>query len=102
MCYEGQTLDFQSTALPTELPSLLQPPWPAASMSGLLIKAENPPSSTWGAAGLQRSTSNPQLRMLSRASVEFKTCAAIPLLYAEGAGNGLAKFRYRQIVAGAG
>jgi hypothetical protein len=46
MCHEGQTLDFQSTALPTELPSLLQRPWPAASMSGLLIKAENPPSST--------------------------------------------------------
>ena len=23
MCHEGQTLDFQSTALPTELPSLL-------------------------------------------------------------------------------
>jgi hypothetical protein len=33
-------------------------------MSGLLIKAENPTSSTYGAAGIQRSTSNPQLRML--------------------------------------
>jgi hypothetical protein len=98
MFYEGQTLDFQSTALPTELPSLCKRPWPAASMSGLLI----PAFVYLGRGRLQRSTSNPQLRMLSRASVEFKTCAAIPLLYAEGAGNAPAKFRYRQIVAGAG
>jgi hypothetical protein len=31
---------------------------------------------------------------------EFKSCMAIPLLYAGGAGNGLVKFRCRQIAAG--
>jgi hypothetical protein len=41
MCYEGQTLDFQSTALPTELPSLCKAPRLPARMSGLLTKAEN-------------------------------------------------------------
>ncbi len=34
-------------------------------------------------------------------SVEFKTSAAIRLLFARGADNGFAKFRYRQIVVGA-
>ena len=74
-------VDFQSTALPTELPSLCKRPWPAASMSGLLTKAE--------------------IALRSTHNAEFKTCAAIPRLYAADAGNGLVKFRCRQIAAGA-
>jgi len=54
-------------------------------VSELLTKAEN----------VQRSTRRRSSR-LARIRV------AIPLLYAGGAGNGLAKFRYRQIVAGVG
>ena len=34
-------------------------------------------------------------------SGEFKSCTAIPLLYAGGAGNGRVKFRCHRIAAGA-
>jgi hypothetical protein len=58
---------------------------PPVQVSELLTKAEN----------VQRSTRRRSSR-LARIRV------AIPLLYAGGAGNGLAKSRYRQIVAGVG
>jgi len=42
MCHEGQTLDFQSTALPTELPSLCKFAIPRANHGDRSLKQKTP------------------------------------------------------------
>jgi len=42
MCHEGQTLDFQSTALPTELPSLRKFGTPRANHGARSLKQKTP------------------------------------------------------------
>jgi hypothetical protein len=82
-------------------PLLCQLSYPAvvnvglASMSrrGVFIKAENPPSSNYGTAGAQHSTSNSDVEIRIRAAI-LRPCAG-------DADNGSGKFRFPRTVAGA-
>src|SRR5205823_3638575 len=70
--------DFQSAALPTELPSRGRCRSCDRVVSRVVTKAENPPPSNYGGQASKRR--------------RFRILAAIPPLYAGGADNGSAKF----------
>ncbi len=87
-------VDFQSTALPTELPSLCKLRIPRVNRGARSLKQKTHLRPTTA-----RQAPNPQHAFGCRRP---RTPAVIPLLCARGAGNGPAKFRYRQIVPDVG
>src|SRR4029434_7097110 len=64
----GKTFDFQSTAPPTELPSLCKSPRPSAPISGPFTKAENAQRPAPNVFASRRTAGRPELNLPSSCS----------------------------------